>query len=291
VTNASELRSLDPGAQLVLAALAVVVPASLSVEELGEITEVSEAELSLDELERRGLVVREGERYALAPEEQGRLKRLLASLDTVDRVLKGVINIAEDGRLTLDDLDAVLELTRIAAATGRMAELLRLVKAAETTLSATRRVEEWGEILERRGEAEQALDCLKAPRRGRVQTSHAMVAVAAIGVSLVGGYLVGKSSAGDNDGNGKPAKQGSDQPGSEDGTGPVVPEDGTGPVVPVDDADSDGVPDSSDNCPEISNEDQADADRDGIGDACEEPVDSARSPGEGLQRAAPLPGH
>ena len=77
----AELRSLDPPARLVLAVLAVVVPASLSVEQLGEITEVSEPELSLAELERRGLVVREGDRYTLAPEERGLLKRYLASLD------------------------------------------------------------------------------------------------------------------------------------------------------------------------------------------------------------------
>ena len=43
----AELRSLDPPARLVLAVLAVVVPASLSVEQLGEVTEVSEPELSL----------------------------------------------------------------------------------------------------------------------------------------------------------------------------------------------------------------------------------------------------
>ena len=208
MNNASELGSLDPGAQLVLAALAVVVPASLSVEELGEITELSEAELSLDELERRGLVVRDGERYALAPAEREPLKRLLASLDTVDRVLRGFINIAEDGRLTPDDLDAVLELTRIAAATGHWAQLLRLVNAAETTLSVTRRVKEWGEILERRGEAEQMLDCLKkAPGRGRVRTRHVVFAVAALAVGLGGGFALGKSTAGDNDGNGKPVTQ------------------------------------------------------------------------------------
>ena len=35
------------------------------------------------------------------------------------------------------------------------------------------------------------------------------------------------------------------------------------------DADGDGVPDSSDNCPSVPNADQADADGDGVGDACE----------------------
>jgi hypothetical protein len=37
------------------------------------------------------------------------------------------------------------------------------------------------------------------------------------------------------------------------------------------DPDGDGVPNPSDNCPSVSNPDQADADQDGIGDACEAP--------------------
>jgi hypothetical protein len=204
----AELRSLDPGARLVLGVLAVVAPASLSVEELGEITEVSEAQPALAELEGRALVVREGDRYVLAPEEQGPLKRLLASVDMVDRVLRGFIDIAEDGRLTLADLDAVLGLTRIAAETGRWEELLRLAEAAETTLSTTRRVKEWEEIVESRlkaaratgdsqaaKRAQQELDLLRGAR-GQVGTATAVLAVAAAAaVALGAGYLVGNQSS------------------------------------------------------------------------------------------------
>jgi hypothetical protein len=95
----------------------------------------------------------DGNRLSLAPDVRGRLKRLLASVDVTDRVLRGFIHIAEDGWLTIDDLDAVLELTRIAAETGRWTELLRLAEAAGTTLSMTHRIEEWVEIVERRLEA------------------------------------------------------------------------------------------------------------------------------------------
>jgi hypothetical protein len=38
---------------------------------------------------------------------------------------------------------------------------------------------------------------------------------------------------------------------------------------PAKDSDGDGVPDASDNCPSIANAAQGDADRDGVGDACE----------------------
>lgn len=41
------------------------------------------------------------------------------------------------------------------------------------------------------------------------------------------------------------------------------------------DSDWDGVPDSADNCPGISNRDQSDVDADGIGDACAETCDGA----------------
>ncbi len=44
--------------------------------------------------------------------------------------------------------------------------------------------------------------------------------------------------------------------------------------APVTDTDGDGVPDTTDNCPTVANADQADADNDGTGDACEPDSDS-----------------
>ena len=47
-----------------------------------------------------------------------------------------------------------------------------------------------------------------------------------------------------------------------------VPEEGSPPVLVVLDADLDGVPDSTDNCPTVTNPEQGDADGDLVGDAC-----------------------
>jgi hypothetical protein len=41
------------------------------------------------------------------------------------------------------------------------------------------------------------------------------------------------------------------------------------PVPPPRDTDRDGIPDASDNCPEVANPDQSDDDRDKVGDACD----------------------
>ncbi len=223
----AELRTLDADARLVLAAFAVVGRASLTSAELSEITGSRDVGPAVAELERRRLVVREhGDRLTLSADVQGRVRRALASADVVDRVLRALIHIAEDGRLAIDDLDAVLELTRLAAETGRWAELLRLAEAAETTLSTTHRVDDWVEIVERRLEAARALGDADAARRaetelarlarmagpttvaatsgaassgGGLRTALAILgaaALATIGVAV--GYLVGdRSGAGD----------------------------------------------------------------------------------------------
>ncbi|MGH9366993.1 MAG: PA domain-containing protein [Thermoanaerobaculia bacterium] len=54
-----------------------------------------------------------------------------------------------------------------------------------------------------------------------------------------------------------------------------------------DDADGDGVANASDNCPKTFNPDQADANGDGIGDACERSVDPLENPGRSPRTIPP----
>jgi len=51
---------------------------------------------------------------------------------------------------------------------------------------------------------------------------------------------------------------------------PPIPSTSTSPATPQSsDTDGDGIADASDNCPDVVNQDQADSDVDGLGDACE----------------------
>jgi uncharacterized membrane protein YedE/YeeE len=142
------LESLTPGERHVLAVLAAVGEASLSVDELTVLAEVDDVRPVLDELRRRGLVRKEDDREALAPGLGAKLRRAWELTDTTDRVLRQLISIAQDGKLTLDDLPAILGVSRWAAEAGRWSELLRLVTLTQTVLDVRQRVEIWIQIVE-----------------------------------------------------------------------------------------------------------------------------------------------
>ena len=154
----TDIESLTPDERRVLAVLVAVGGAWVTAEQLAALSEIDDVVPVLVELERRGLVRKdERGRYAAAAGSDTRLRRALGVLDTADRVLRQLISIAEDGRLTLDDLDAVLGITAWAAQVGRLQELLQLVEAVEKTLSVSRRVEAWVPLVRRAKEAAREL--------------------------------------------------------------------------------------------------------------------------------------
>ncbi len=62
---------------------------------------------------------------------------------------------------------------------------------------------------------------------------------------------------------------------------PPVPDAVDGMITPTD-RDGDGIPDTSDNCPDVANPDQGDEDGDKIGDACDPcPISSATADSDG----------
>jgi PKD repeat protein len=56
--------------------------------------------------------------------------------------------------------------------------------------------------------------------------------------------------------------------------------------APPPDADGDGVPDGADNCPTVANPDQRDTGGDGVGDACEDPPRATAQPGPGRKEVS-----
>jgi hypothetical protein len=154
----AELASLTPAEREVLAALAAMGDATLSPEQLAALTSVEDPRPVLGELARRGFLhADEAERYGVPPGLRERLRRAWNLVDTGDRVLRQLISIAEDGRLTMADLDAVLGISEWACQTGRFEELLRLVQAVRTTVDVLHRVEAWVTIVHRAVQAARAL--------------------------------------------------------------------------------------------------------------------------------------
>jgi len=142
----------------VLAALAVVGETSLSPGQIETLLGVAEVRPAVVELERRGLLQRdEDDRVVTAPGLRERLSKLWNLVDTGDRLLQQLISIAEDGRLSVDDLDSVLGITEWACRLGRFEQLLRLVHAVQSTVDVVHRAEKWIKILGYAREAARSL--------------------------------------------------------------------------------------------------------------------------------------
>jgi hypothetical protein len=159
----ADLASLTPPEREVLAVLAVMGGVALSPEQLAALTSVADPRPILAGLERQGFVERDaGDRYRIAAGRRERLLEAWNLVDTGDRILRQLISIAEDGRLTWSDLDAVLGVSQWACEVGRFRELLRLVKAVKTTVDVVRRIEAWIPIVQRAVHAARALGDLDA---------------------------------------------------------------------------------------------------------------------------------
>jgi hypothetical protein len=158
-----QLSALSELERDVLAALAVVDKTSLSPAQIEKLLGVADVRQAVSELERRGLLQRdEDDRVAAAPGLRARLSKLWNLVDTGDRLVQQLISIAEDGRLTVDDLGAVLGISEWACRLGRFEQLLRLVHAVQTTVDVVHRTEKWIEILGYAREAARSLGDVEA---------------------------------------------------------------------------------------------------------------------------------
>jgi hypothetical protein len=172
------LQSLTQAERQVLSVLAVVGQASLSPGEVAMLAEVDDARPVLDELQRRGLVRQQDDREALAAGFGAKLRRAWDLADTTDRVLRQFISIAQDGKLTLDDLPPILGISQWAAEAGRWSELLRLITLTETVLDVRQRVETWIQIVEQARVAARKLGDLDAEAWAEDQLAAASRAIA-----------------------------------------------------------------------------------------------------------------
>jgi hypothetical protein len=154
-----------PGAaaeRRILAALAIVGRASLSADELAELSETDEVRPVIDDLERRGLIKRdEQKRYSATARVGQEIRKTDEALATGDRLLQYMTTLAKGGKLTperlLEDAEAILGLSEWAGETGQWAALLELVKTVEACFSIAHRVDEWLALLERGRSAARAL--------------------------------------------------------------------------------------------------------------------------------------
>jgi hypothetical protein len=158
-TQISELPETE---RHVLAALAIVGRASLSADELAELTEVDDVAPLLADLEQRGLIRgKEKQRYSAVERVGEDIRKTDDALSTGERLLQYMTTLAKGGQLTperlLDDAEAVLGLSEWAAEMRQWKRLLELVKTLQSCFELARRVEQWLALLHHGLEAARAL--------------------------------------------------------------------------------------------------------------------------------------
>jgi hypothetical protein len=158
----ARIATLPLAERRVLAALAIVGRASLSVDELTELAEMENVTPLVADLERRGLVRRdEKRRYSALGRIGEEIRQTNDALSTGERLLQYMRTLAEGGQLTperlLDDAEAILGLTEWAAESQRWERLLELVKTLQGCFEIESRVEEWLTLLDRGRRAAHAL--------------------------------------------------------------------------------------------------------------------------------------
>lgn len=161
-TAVTRVLSLPPAERHVLAALAVVGRGNLSAAELAELTELDDVRPLVDDLERRGLIVRDERRRYSAVERVGaEIRKTDDALATGDQLFGYLTTLAKGGALTpgrlAEDAQAILGLTEWAAENEQWARLLELVQTLQAGFGIAHRVEEWLTLLERARSAARAL--------------------------------------------------------------------------------------------------------------------------------------
>ncbi len=157
----NQVAALPLAERRVLAALAVVGRASLSADELAELTEVAEIASLVADLERRGLVTRDEKQRCALGHLGEEIRKTDDALSTGESLLQYMTTLAKGGKLTperlLDDAEAILGLTEWAAEWQRWEGLLELVKTLQAGFGIASRIEQWFTLLDRGRQAAHAL--------------------------------------------------------------------------------------------------------------------------------------
>jgi hypothetical protein len=161
-TAETRVMALSPAERRLLAAVAVVGRASLSADELADLTEVDDVAPLVEDLERRGLIRQdEQRRYSTLGRVGEQIRGTDEALASADRLMRYLTSLARGGALTpgrlAEDAEAILGLSEWAAEQREWARLLELVKTLEACFGIAHRVQEWIALLERGRTAARAL--------------------------------------------------------------------------------------------------------------------------------------